>query len=290
MATKITPLIVIAGATASGKSDLALKIAKQFNGEIISADSWTVYKDFNIGTAKPSLKDQKLIKHHLIDIADPIDGFSAAIFKRLATQAIEDITSRGKIAILVGGTGLYIDSVIYDYSFLPPHNAISREKLNSLTLLELLNTAEKTSLDTTAIDKSNKRRIIRLIENDGRRPTKNSLRDNTLLLGIHYDKLEIETRIRSRVDLMVKTGLEQEVNKLYHQYGWDIEPMKGIGYKEWQEYFKGTIDIDKTKESIYLATKKLVKKQETWFKRNKSIHWVKNKREAVELVTTFLGK
>src|SRR5665213_1747042 len=112
MESKLKPLIVIVGATASGKSKLAMEIAERFDGEIITSDSWTVYKGFNIGTAKPTPEDQKLIRHHLLDVTTPDEGFSAAVFKRLANEAINDIQNRGKLPIMVGGTGLYIDSVI----------------------------------------------------------------------------------------------------------------------------------------------------------------------------------
>jgi len=290
MASKLKPLIVIVGVTASGKSKLAMEIAKRFNGEIITADSWTVYRGYDIGTAKASNDDQQLIKHHLIDVTTPAQGFSAALFKKLANLAIKGIEARGKLPIVVGGTGLYIDSLIYDYSFLPAHNKYNRLYLDAMSIEELLNITAERGFDTNNIDTANKRRIIRLIENNGEQPTKGNLRENTLIIGISTDKEILFERITERVNSMVDSGLEREVESLKNKYGWDNEPMKGIGYREWQAYFNKTQTLDETKEAITAATKKLVKKQETWLKRNKSIHWLNNQRQAVELVTTFLGK
>jgi tRNA dimethylallyltransferase len=290
MESKLKPLIVIVGATASGKSKLAMKIAKRFNGEIITADSWTVYRGFDIGTAKASRSDQKLISHHLVDVTTPNKGFSAAVFKRLATAAIDDIQNRGKLPIIVGGTGLYVDSLIFDYSFLPPHDKYNRLSLNAMTIEELLEITRNQGFDTSPIDTGNKRRIIRLIENNGKQPTKGNLRPNTLILGILIDKDILTLRITKRLNQMIMAGLENEVRVLGKTYGWDSEPMKGIGYKEWQAYFNETQTLQQTKDNIISSTKKLVKKQETWFKRNKSIHWLNNQRQAVALVTTFLDK
>jgi tRNA dimethylallyltransferase len=171
MTKGVAPLIVIVGETASGKSALAMELAQRFDGEIICADSWTVYKGFDIGTAKPSKADQKLVPHHLLDVADPEVGFSAAVFQRMAKEAIEAIASRGKIPLLVGGTGLYVDSILYDYSFLPPSDPKLREELNASSLEQVIARAEEMELDVTGIDLRNKRRVIRLIENEGVRPT-----------------------------------------------------------------------------------------------------------------------
>lgn len=285
-----SPLVVIVGITASGKSALAMDLARLFNGEIICADSWTVYKGFDIGTAKPTAEDAEQIPHHLIDIADPTEGFSAAVFRRLAQGAIEDITSRGKLPILVGGTGLYIDSVLFDYSFLPPSDPGLRTSLNAMSLVEVLARAIELGLDTTGIDLRNKRRVIRLIENNGTRPTRKELRADTLVLGIAVDRVEARERMAKRIDDMLKRGLEEEVRQLVERYGWDVEPMKGIGYREWREYFTGTQSIEDTQDRILKASMDLAKRQQTWFKRNQSIHWLDDRSNAVEILTTFLNK
>lgn len=286
----VSPLVVIVGPTASGKSALAIKLAKLFNGEIICADSWTVYKDFDIGTAKPGMADLAVVPHHLLDVTDAKKGFSAALFKDLANEAINDVSSRKKLPFLVGGTGLYIDSVIYDYSFLPPGPDDVRERLNGLGISELLTEAKIKKLDTSSIDVRNKRRIIRLIENNGRMPDKHPLRQNTLVIGLTVDPELLKSRITERVNKMIEIGLEQEVKGLVGRFGYDAEPMKGIGYQEWRGYFEDHQTLDETKQRIIKSTIDLVKRQRTWFKRNKSIHWVEDSSEAVELITTYLNK
>ena len=286
------PLVVIVGETASGKSRLALELAERFNGEIICADSWTVYKGFNIGTAKPSAADQARVRHHLLDVADAKEGFSAVVFQRLANEAIMDIQNRGKLPILVGGTGLYIDSVIYDYGFLPPSSPELRAELNSMSLEEVLARADGLGLDTAGIDLRNKRRVIRLIENNGVRPSKKSLRDNTILMGLSVPREQLQANMERRVDAMLAAGLEDEVRNLAEDYGWDTEPMKGIGYAQWKAYFEGTQSLDETRTKIIKATLDLAKRQRTWFKRNKSIHWLATEdkiAEAVDILTTALN-
>jgi tRNA dimethylallyltransferase len=284
------PLIVIVGETASGKSALAIKLAQQFNGEIIAADSWTVYKGFDIGTAKPTADDRKLTPHHLLDIADPNQGFSAALYKTLALETVEGISSRGKLPIMVGGTGLYVDSVLFNYGFLPPGDPAQREKLNSLSLAELLKITEDTGLDTSNIDMRNKRRVIRLIENNGVHPTRQSIRPNSLAIGLKLPRDQLKSMVAERVQKMFAHGLEQEVKKLSELYGWQVEAMKGIGYREFQSYFNGSQSLDETKQQIIKSTLDLAKRQRTWLRRNKSIHWVDKQSEAVELTTTFLNK
>jgi tRNA dimethylallyltransferase len=266
-------LLVIVGPTASGKSDLALKIAKDCNGEIIAADSWTVYRGFDIGTSKPTITQQKAVKHHLIDVREASDGFNAPLFKELALIAIDDIQKRGKLPILAGGTGLYIDSVIYNFGFLPDVPREARAKLDALTIEDLLRLAQLQGIDLVDIDTRNKRRIIRAIEAKGQKPTKAGLRPGTLMLGIKVDNDGLRQKIVTRTDLMFKAGLEQEVKALAAQYGWDTEPMKGIGYREWREYFQGTQTLEETRQRIISATMGLAKRQRTWFKRNPDIQW-----------------
>jgi tRNA dimethylallyltransferase len=290
-------IVVIVGETASGKSGLAMELAKRFDGELICADSWTVYKDFDIGTAKPTAQERAVVRHHLLDVADPRQGFSAVKFQQLAQEAIQDIQSRGKLPIIVGGTGLYVDSVLFDYKFLPAPEPGLRDALSALTLNELLQRAHETGLDTTAVDTRNKRRLIRLIENNGSQPTKSALRDNTLVLGIAVDREHLRQRVEQRVDAMLAAGLEAEVQLLAEHYGWEAEPMKGIGYREWRPYFEPVPalkqDIGQTRERIIAATMGLAKRQRTWFKRNDRIQWLQQPNtvaDSVELVTTFINE
>lgn len=284
------PLVVVVGETASGKSALALHLAEKFGGELICADSWTVYKGFDIGTAKPTVEEQKKVPHHLLDVAEPTEGFSAAVFKKLAVNTIQSIVKRGKVPILVGGTGLYIDSVLFDYQFLPPSDPALREELNALSLGEVLQRAEAMGLDTTGIDLRNKRRIVRLVENNGVRPTKGPMRENVLVLGIKTDREHLHDRIERRVDAMMAAGLEAEVRQLAGRYGWEVEPMKGIGYIEWKEYFADSQTLDETRAKIIKATMDLAKRQRTWFKRNLGIQWLDDPSQADAITTTFLNK
>jgi tRNA dimethylallyltransferase len=286
----VPPLIVIVGETASGKSSLAMHLAKRFGGEIICADSWTVYRDFDIGTAKPTLKDRAEVPHHLLDVADPIVGFSAALFQRLAKQAILDISGRGKLPIMVGGAGLYIDSILYDYSFLPPSDPLLRKELNAMSLERLINRADELELDTQGIDLRNKRRIIRLIENNGVRPMKKPMRANTLVFGISRPVDELRERISERLETMVVDGFADEVELLGAKYGWDCEPMRAPDYRAFAEYVLGRISIDEAKDRVRRNDLQLAKKQRTWFKRNDSIQWVDDRSYAVEILTSFLNK
>ncbi len=211
----VRPLVVIIGETGSGKSALGIDLAKRFNGEIIAADSWTVYKGFNIGTAKPGANQQDGVRHHLLNVADPEVGYSAAEFKRQAVVAIEDITNRSKIPFLVGGTGLYVDSVIYDYSFLAPGSSKLRAELSALTIIELLERIEQKKLDLSNVDIRNKRRLIRLLETEGLSPRRSSLRPNTLILGLTIDRERLDERIVARVKHMFEAGLEASTDGNY---------------------------------------------------------------------------
>lgn len=286
------PLLVIVGETASGKSKVAIQLAKKLNGEIICADSWTVRKELNIGTDKPSINDQLAVPHHLVDIIEPCSNFSAAVFKTLALQTIGSISLKGKLAIMVGGSGLYIDSVIFDYKFLKPGNPSLRQQLNAMSIDHLLKQIADLGLTiNNNIDTRNKRRLIRLIESEGASPVKGGLRPNTLVLGVQQTSLSLKKSIEQRVNQMIDNGLEQEVKSLSIKYGWDCEALKGVGYKQWRRYFEGSQSLEQTKTQIISATNNLAKKQRTWFKRNKSIHWVHQPIDidkVVELITTEL--
>jgi tRNA dimethylallyltransferase len=287
---EVSPLLVVVGETASGKTSLSLELAERLNGEIICADSWTVRKGVDIGTAKPTAEERARVPHHLVDVVEPNQDFTAAVFKRLANDAIRDIVSRGKLPIMVGGTGLYIDGVIYNFDFLPAGDRIEREELNRLSIAKLLERIEYSKLDLSDIDTRNKRRLIRLIETRGKRPTRELLRENTYIIGLKTNREVIEQRIITRLDSMLVQGLENEVRGLVDQYGWEAEALKGIGYAQWRGYFEGRQSLPETRSKIIKATFEYAKRQRTWFKRNKSIHWFRtpvNIEEIVVAVTTF---
>lgn len=264
-------LVVLLGETASGKSALGLEVAKKYDGEIICSDSWTVRKHMDIGTAKPSQKEQQEVVHHLLDVVAPDEPFTAADFKRLANEAIADIQSRGKLPIMVGGTGLYVDAVVYDYSFLGGEGTLDRDELGAMTAEELADMARDQGIDLTDVDVRNKRRVIRAMESGGQKPTRSPLPNNVVLCGIKPK--ELNARIEQRVDAMLAAGLEAEVKRLSSEYGWEAEALKGIGYREWRDYFEGNQSLEITRERIISATKNLAKRQRTWFKRNPDITW-----------------
>lgn len=282
------PLIVVVGETASGKSALAMKLAEQFNGEIICADSRTVYKGMDIGTAKPSKADQIKTPHHLLDIVAPDQHFTAAQFKRLATKAITDIHNRGKLPILVGGTGLYIDAVIFDYDFQPPADPQLRAELQKLSIEQLQAQLEAEGIALPVNDR-NPRHLVRALETGGVPANKQALLPWTLVIGISLERDELKKRVVARTQQMVSQGLETEVKQLTDIYGWEVEAMSAVGYKEWREYLQGRQSLQQTQELIIKNTLAYAKRQRTWFKRNKSIQWVDSLSKAVELTTTLMN-
>ena len=290
---KIPPLLVIVGETASGKSALALQMAQRFSGEIICADSWTVRREVNIGSAKPTVDEQALVPHHLLDVVGPDEDFTAAVFKGMAQKKIYEIAARGKLPIMVGGTGLYIDSVIFDYGFLPEGDRQEREVYNQMSNQQLLHLIAERGIELGDVDTRNKRRLIRLLETGGLRPRKQAMRENTLIIGLQVERAVLTDRITKRTDAMLTAGLEQEVRELAEQYGWDCEGLKGVGYAQWKDSFLGTQTLAETRQKIIKATLDLAKRQRTWFKRNKSIQWIStpvNEQEVVDLITTHLYK
>jgi tRNA dimethylallyltransferase len=283
------PLVVIVGQTASGKSALALELAERFNGEIICADSRTVYRGMDIGTAKPSRQEQAKIPHHLLDIVDPDQTFTVADFKRLANAAIEDILSRGQLPILVGGTGLYIDSVLFDFVFRSLPSAELREELTALSVPELQNRLRAADIPLPN-NPENPRHLVRALETDGKIGSRKPLRENTCIIGLALDRETLRERIVVRVETMLRAGFVDELRKLVAQYGWDIPALQAPGYKAFRGYLEGTVDLDEAKALFVQNDLRLAKQQRTWFKRNNSIQWTNNRGEIVDIITTFLNK
>lgn len=288
MVAKLNRLLVIVGETASGKSALAIDLAKQFNGQIICADSRTIYKGMDIGTAKPSKEDQQQVTHHLIDLIEPNQIYSAAQFKHDAEQLTKEITKKGKLPIMVGGTGLYIDSIIFNYEFRPV-NEVRQAELNQLNLEQLQTKASELGISEEDIDFNNRRHLQRAVETGKVLKNSQQLRPNTLVIGLKLDKDVLEQRINRRVDKMIEAGLVDEVKKLGQTYDWDTEAMSGIGYKVFGQYIRGEIDLEQAKAGFIKGDLSLAKRQRTWFKRNKYIHWISNSKDAKSLVQTFLA-
>lgn len=287
MATRVEKkLLVIVGQTASGKSALALELAEKFDGEIICADSRTIYKEADIGTAKPSASDQKRIRHHLLDIVNIGDPFSVADFKRLAEEAIVDIAARGKLPILVGGSGLYVDAVIYNYKFRSISDISAREEFKDASIDELQSELHSRNIELPE-NSRNKRYLIRAIEAGGQKHRNNTIRDNTLIIGLDVEIDDLKNRSQTRSKAMLQNGVLEETSRLSAKYGQNNAVMMAPAYIA----FRGVIDgeyttVEAIDQCVKLDTK-LAKKQRTWFKRNKRIMWVKSD-QAQSLVQKFL--
>lgn len=283
----VGPLIVITGPTASGKSALGMKVAQKYDGEIICADSRTVYRGLNIGTAKPTAEDMHLVRHHLVDIVNPDQSFSAAQFKKMATSAIDDVLSRSKIPIIVGGTGLYVDSVIYDYEFGTPANLARRQELQQKSVKELQDICRKNNISLPENDK-NSRHLVRTIELGGSVEQKRCIRNNTIVVGISVDKDVLRERVRGRIEQMFADDVLSEAKNVAHKYGWDSEAMTGNIYRICRLVLSGEIDVPTAVEKCIQSDMSLVKRQNTWFKRNDQIVWSENPEVLLEKIEQFI--
>jgi len=290
MASKdlIRPLVVIVGPTASGKTSLSIKLAKMFNGEIISADSRAIYKDMSIGTAKPSLDEQEGVPHWGIDLVSPGEYYTAADYKDYANQKISEIRKRGHVPFLVGGTGLYIDAVIFDYEFTSGPDFELRHKLQHYTVEELLKICEKQGIDLPENHK-NKRYLVRSIENNGvNRGRRSDPIENTIVVGISTDKSDLVDRIALRTEQLFEDGVVDEAISLGDKYGWDNEAMKSNIYPLIHEYQESRLSLDEVKNRFKTLDWRLAKRQLTWFRRNKYIKWL-NLRDAEDFLISYLA-
>ena len=266
-------MIVIVGPTASGKTGLAIKIAKKFDGEIISADSRAIYKHMDIGTAKPTPAELDGVRCWGIDLVEPDELFTVADFQEYANEAIKDIYSRGKLPILCGGSGLYIDSVIFNYEFPKDSNEKIRKKLNSMSVEELTAYCKENNI-TLPENSKNKRYLIRTIERGGKvNSNRDSIRDDCTVFGIKIGKEELLDRIIKRADIMFSDEIEKETKYLADRYSFEIESMKSNIYPIVNQMMNGEISLAQAKELFITDDWHLAKKQNTWFKRNQFIKW-----------------
>ncbi len=283
-------VIVICGPTASGKTGLSIELAKKINGEIVSCDSMQIYKDMTIGTAKPTKDEMQGIKHYLIDCVSPEERYSVADYKRDATEAIENIISDGKVPIIVGGTGLYLEALIYNIEYNEIETDLEyRENLEKIEkeegLEKLYQMAEK--IDKIAMQKishNDKKRIFRVLEiyhSTGKTKTeleaesrKQESKYNYVLFGITMDREKLYDRINKRVDIMIEQGLIKEVENLLKKYKEFPTAMQGLGYKEVVEYLKGFTTKEEMIEKIKRETRRYAKRQLTWFRKYKDLKWI----------------
>ena len=286
-------MIVVAGPTASGKTGLAIDIANYTGGEIVSADSMQIYKYMDIGSAKPTKEERAAAVHHMIDFLEPDAEYSVADYTRDAHKVIADITVRGKIPIMCGGTGLYINSVVNDVTFGEMETDYKlREELRKTAeekggeyLIEMLREFDPISAER--LHPNNLKRVIRAIEfykltgvpiSEHQEETKKQKsRYNPLMICIEWDREVLYDRINRRVDIMLENGLIDEVKRLRDMgYTRDLNSMQGIGYKEVMDYLDGKYTLDETVEIIKQSSRRYAKRQMTWFRRDEQIYYVKS--------------
>lgn len=301
------PVIVIVGPTAVGKTALSIAVAEKFSGEIISGDSMQVYKGLDIGTAKVTTEEMHTIPHYLINEVEPQTPFTAAKFQKATKQYIHQIAGRANLPIIVGGTGLYIQSVFYDYNFgtIAEDRTYRKEleKLDNDVLWEQLKAID--SLSAERIHANNKQRVIRALEVikatnkpfSAMHTHKEPVADfRPLYIGLDLPREQLYTRINARVELMLQAGLVEEARNLYEQ-GLDknLPAMKGIGYKELFAFFEGDTSLEAATDQIKQNSRRFAKRQLTWFRNRMDIHWLEADSQmlnntAEQLITDFLKK
>ncbi len=285
-------IIVIAGATATGKSEISLKLAKELNGYIINADSRQIYKKINIGSAKPKF-DREISKgihtlngitHYLYDFVDPKENFTIFDYQNSVNNVLKNTHG---IPILTGGSGLYIDSVVYNYKLSKNNKNIY---LKDKSIEELQELAKEYLPYMSESDRKNRHRLIRAIQREGINREKGKELNNIYFV-IDIEKEILQERIKKRIDNMFKEGLlEENISLLKQGYTYNDKGMKTIGYIEFKEYFENKISLEDVKERIFKNTMGYVKRQRTWFKRNKNAVWINEPKEILYLASNFILK
>ncbi len=283
-------VIVICGPTASGKTALSIELAKKIDGEIVSCDSMQIYKDMDIGTAKPTLEEMQGIKHYLIGYVSPEERYSVADYKKDAKTAIKEIIEKGKVPIVVGGTGLYIDSLIYEIEYqdikLDEEYRRELEKIVKEKGLETLYERAK-EIDPKAIEKispNDQKRILRILEiyhATGKTKTQQEIESRKKeveydykVYALQWDRQKLYDRINKRVDIMIEQGLIGEVRQILNKYEKFPTAMQGLGYKEVVDYLDGKYTKEEMIEKIKMETRRYAKRQLTWFRKNKQTIWL----------------
>jgi len=283
-------VIVICGPTASGKTNLSIELAKKINGEIISADSMQIYKYMTIGTAKPTYEEMQGIKHYLIDCILPTQRYSVADYQKTAIEAIDEVIKNKKVPIVVGGTGLYINSLIYGIEYNEVETDLNyrqelEETINKKGLEYLYNMAKQIDIEAMKkISPNDKKRICRVLEiykSTGKTKTeleiesrKKGPKYDYTVFGINMDREKLYDRINKRVDLMIETGLIDEVKNILKMYDNFPTAMQGLGYKEVVEYLEGKTALNEMIDKVKMETRRYAKRQLTWFRANKDVVWL----------------
>ena len=288
--TEKTPLLIVAGPTATGKSDSAVELALRMNGEVISADSMQVYRGMDIGSAKVTREEMRGVPHHLIDCADPDENWNVVRFQKEARKAVQDIISRGRLPILCGGTGFYIQALLYDIDFTQmEENTPLRERLSAMAaekgpeaVHKLL--AERDPASAAAIHPNNIKRVIRALEfmeESGSSIASHNMQQReresyyrSVFFVLTMERARLYERIDRRVDLMMERGLVEEVSRLRDMgIRRDSTSMQGIGYKQIYGYLEGEYDLDEAVRLVKRDTRHFAKRQLTWFRREKDVIW-----------------
>ena len=278
------------GPTASGKTSLAVELAKATDGEVVSCDSMQIYRRLSIGTAKPTTEEMQGIRHHMIDILEPDEDFSVSRYVEMATPIVEDILARGKTAVIAGGTGLYVDNLIKGGEFAPTPSTGCREKLEERLKAEGLEVLmeELREIDPVALEKSqnNPRRILRALEvwqETGETITAHNKRTAALpprfqafWIGLDFEnRQELYDRIDLRVELMIREGLLQEIRQVLSSgIPEKATAMQAIGYKEFIDAMAGRSTVEEATRQVQQSSRRYAKRQLTWFRRNKEMHWI----------------
>ncbi len=297
-------VIVICGPTASGKTSLSVELAKKCNGEIISADSMQIYKEMNIGTAKVTPEEMQGIKHYMIDIVSPTERYSVAEFKVQAEKAIEEILKKGKTPIIAGGTGLYVNSLIYniqynDIKIDEEYRKYLEERVKKEGLQSLYEEAKKIDFEAMkSISKNDQKRILRVLEmyhQTGKTKTelekesrKEEVKYDYKVYAINWEREELYKRINKRVDIMIEQGLIEEVENLLKKYNKFPTAMQGLGYKEVVEYLDKKITKEEMIEKIKMETRRYAKRQITWFKKIENVKWIQGNEATINNINLIL--
>lgn len=290
-------VLVIVGPTASGKTAFGIRACEKYNGEIISGDSIQIYKGLDIGSAKASLKERKQAIHHLIDIKEPFENYSVKEFQELGRKYINDLTSKGKLPVIVGGTGLYIKALLYDYVFYDEEEKDDQfNELSNQEIYDILMQKDPKCLEKIHIN--NRKRLVRALNivnkheegiSDIKGRQEHKLLYDALIIGLNKDREKLYDDISKRVDMMISDGLIDEIKGLLDNgVNFDMQSMQGIGYKEFRDYFNGTKSLEDCILDVKRNTKHFAKRQYTWFNNQMNVNWFDDKQDAFNLIDNWL--